>query len=99
MGPHYFFFTKWSRVNFIYVGDSELFDRTIAINLRGAMLCYKYAAQQMVKQGRGGRIIGASSVAGREGERFLKVEVVPAGSGRVEHEYDRSPNVNGLFRV
>ena len=76
-----------------------MFDRTIAINLRGAMLCYKYAAQQMVKQGRGGRIIGASSVAGREGERLLKVEAFPSGPSGVEHKYDRSPNVNGLFRV
>lgn len=32
------------------------------------MLCFKYAAQQMVKQGRGGRLIGASSAAGREGK-------------------------------
>ena len=36
----------------------EEFDSVVAVNLRGAMLCYKYAAQQMVKQGRGGRIIG-----------------------------------------
>ncbi|KAH9479105.1 Short-chain dehydrogenase [Psilocybe cubensis] len=33
-------------------------DRVVAVNLRGVFLCYKYAAQQMVKQGRGGRIIG-----------------------------------------
>lgn len=51
------------------LGDTELFDRTLAINVRGPMLCYKYAAQQMVKQGRGGRLIGASSAAGREGEQ------------------------------
>ena len=30
----------------------------LSINVRGVMLCYKYAALQMVKQGRGGRIIG-----------------------------------------
>lgn len=29
------------------------------------MLCYKYAAQQMIAQGRGGRIVGASSIAGK----------------------------------
>jgi len=51
--------------------DTESFDRTIAINLRGPMLCFKYAAQQMVKQGRGGRLIGASSAAGREGLPML----------------------------
>ncbi|KAJ3477940.1 hypothetical protein NLI96_g10115 [Meripilus lineatus] len=43
------------------------FDRVIAINVRGVMLSYKYAAEQMVKQGRGGRIIGASSVLGKQG--------------------------------
>lgn len=32
------------------------------------MLCYKYAAQQMVRQGRGGRLIGACSIAGKRGD-------------------------------
>ena len=32
---------------------------------------YQYAARQMVKQGRGGRIIGASSIAGKKGLPFL----------------------------
>ncbi|KAI0072216.1 NAD(P)-binding protein [Panus rudis PR-1116 ss-1] len=43
------------------------FDQLVAVNLRGVMLCYKYAGIQMIKQGRGGRIIGASSIAGRKG--------------------------------
>ncbi|CAL1713687.1 unnamed protein product [Somion occarium] len=43
------------------------FDRVLAVNTRGAMLCYKYAGLQMVKQARGGRIIAASSVAGKKG--------------------------------
>ncbi|EPS94796.1 NAD-binding protein [Fomitopsis schrenkii] len=38
----------------------------LAVNVRGVMLCYKYAAMQMVKQGRGGRIIGASSGAAKK---------------------------------
>jgi NAD(P)-dependent dehydrogenase (short-subunit alcohol dehydrogenase family) len=38
------------------------------INVRGVFLCYQYAAAQMVKQGRGGRILGASSVAGKIGQ-------------------------------
>ncbi|KAF8478848.1 NAD(P)-binding protein [Gautieria morchelliformis] len=45
----------------------EQWDRTMAINARGVFLCYKYAAEQMIKQGRPGRIIGASSVAGKKG--------------------------------
>ena len=39
----------------------------MAINARGTFLCYKHAAVQMVVQGRGGRIIGASSIAGKMG--------------------------------
>ncbi|KAI0719006.1 NAD-binding protein [Fomitopsis betulina] len=46
---------------------TQEWDRVMNINLRGVMLCYKYAAKQMVEQGRGGRIIGASSLAGRHG--------------------------------
>ena len=30
----------------------------IGVNVRGTMLCYKYGGQQMIAQGRGGRIIG-----------------------------------------
>lgn len=40
----------------------EEFDRVISINLRGTMLCYKYAAMQMIKQGAGGRIIGQFAI-------------------------------------
>ncbi|KAJ7215168.1 NAD-binding protein [Mycena rebaudengoi] len=47
--------------------STEDWDRTFAVNCRGTWLCYKYAALQMVKQGRGGRIIGASSGAGKQG--------------------------------
>lgn len=42
----------------------EGWDRMMRINATSAFLCYKYAAIQMVKQGRGGRIIGASSMVG-----------------------------------
>jgi len=37
----------------------DTFDRLMAVNARSTMLCYKYAAKQMIVQGRGGRIIGA----------------------------------------
>ncbi|KAF5349140.1 hypothetical protein D9756_009479 [Leucocoprinus leucothites] len=43
----------------------EEWDRIFRINARGAFLSYKYAAKQMIAQGRGGRIIGASSGAGK----------------------------------
>ncbi|MBI2912708.1 MAG: SDR family oxidoreductase [Chloroflexi bacterium] len=49
----------------------EGFDRTIAVNLRGVFLCMRAAAQQMIKQGQGGRIISVSSQAGKTGFALL----------------------------
>ncbi|KAF9644964.1 NAD(P)-binding protein [Thelephora ganbajun] len=43
------------------------FDWLMSVNTRGVMLCFKYAAQQMIKQGGGGKIIGACSMAGKRG--------------------------------
>ncbi|OCH91284.1 NAD(P)-binding protein [Obba rivulosa] len=37
----------------------EVWERIMAVNVRGTMLCYKYAAAYMIRQKRGGRIIGA----------------------------------------
>ncbi|KAJ7850631.1 hypothetical protein B0H14DRAFT_2355611 [Mycena olivaceomarginata] len=45
---------------------AEDWDQILAVNARGAFLCYKYAGIQMIKQGRGGRIIGASSIMGKQ---------------------------------
>ncbi|KAJ7607217.1 hypothetical protein FB45DRAFT_1040485 [Roridomyces roridus] len=45
----------------------EEWDRIMNVNARGTFLSFKYAGLQMVKQGRGGRIIGASSIAGKQG--------------------------------
>ncbi|QRV78150.1 Enoyl-(Acyl carrier protein) reductase [Ceratobasidium sp. AG-Ba] len=42
----------------------EAFDRIMAVNCKGTLYCYRAAATQMIKQGRGGRIIGASSTMG-----------------------------------
>lgn len=38
------------------------FNRVIAINLAGAFLCTKYAADQMIKQGNGGKVINITSI-------------------------------------
>ncbi|PPQ88743.1 hypothetical protein CVT25_008550 [Psilocybe cyanescens] len=51
--------------------DTEAWDNIVRVNLKGPFLCYKYAAAQMIKQGSGGRIIGASSVAGKKGMRTI----------------------------
>lgn len=42
----------------------EIFDKVLSVNCKGVLFCYRAAAIQMIKQGRGGRIIGASSLAG-----------------------------------
>ncbi|KAF8555032.1 NAD(P)-binding protein [Imleria badia] len=46
-------------------------DAVLAVNVRGTFLCYKFAAQKMIDQGTKGRIIGASSLAGKKGHPFL----------------------------
>jgi len=38
-------------------------DKVQSVNVRGVMLCYREAAKQMIKQGKGGKIIGACSTA------------------------------------
>ncbi|KIW84396.1 hypothetical protein Z517_03646 [Fonsecaea pedrosoi CBS 271.37] len=42
----------------------EEWDRVLAVNVRGVLLCYREAAKQMIKQGKGGKILGACSTAG-----------------------------------
>lgn len=42
--------------------SSADFDSVIATNLRGVFLCTKYVAEQMILQGRGGRIINITSI-------------------------------------
>jgi 2-deoxy-D-gluconate 3-dehydrogenase len=41
---------------------SELFDKVIATNLRGVFLTTKYVSEQMIKQGKGGKIINITSI-------------------------------------
>ncbi|CAE7118335.1 unnamed protein product [Rhizoctonia solani] len=47
--------------------SDEALDKFLRINLKGVLYCYRAAAIQMIKQGRGGRIIGASSIFGIQG--------------------------------
>ncbi len=49
----------------------EQFDGLMAVNLRGVFLCYTAAARQMIRQGGGGKIIGAASIAAHKGFAML----------------------------
>ena len=46
---------------------TEEVDRLLNINVKGVFLSYKYAAIQLIKQGTGGRIVGAASIASKKG--------------------------------
>jgi len=45
----------------------EDWNKVHSVNALGVMLCFKFAALQMIKQGKGGRIIGACSGSGKQG--------------------------------
>ncbi|KAJ6482547.1 hypothetical protein C8R45DRAFT_304412 [Mycena sanguinolenta] len=55
---------KWNPLVEMAADD---WDTVMTVNARGTFLCYKYAAMQMIKQGGGGRIIGAASTAAKRG--------------------------------
>lgn len=38
------------------------FEKVLSVNLKGAFLCTKYCAEQMIKQGRGGKVINITSI-------------------------------------
>jgi meso-butanediol dehydrogenase/(S,S)-butanediol dehydrogenase/diacetyl reductase len=43
---------------------------TMDVNVKGVLHCYQSAARQMINQGRGGRLIGAASVAAHRGGKW-----------------------------
>ncbi|SIO27866.1 L-iditol 2-dehydrogenase [Paraburkholderia phenazinium] len=49
----------------------EIFDRIFAVNVKGMFFLMQRVAQQMVDQGRGGKIINMASQAGRRGEALV----------------------------
>ena len=48
----------------------EQWQRVLDVNLNGVFHCYRAAARQLLAQGRGGRIIGAASVAAHRGGKW-----------------------------
>jgi NAD(P)-dependent dehydrogenase (short-subunit alcohol dehydrogenase family) len=51
----------------------------MTVNARGVFLCYKFAAEVMIKQGQGGRIVGASSIAGKQS----KINLLTGGKSSI----------------
>lgn len=47
------------------------FDFIFGVNCKGLMICSQEVAQQMIEQGRGGKIINLASQAGRRGEALV----------------------------
>ena len=48
----------------------EQWQQTMDVNVKGVLHCYQAAARQMIDQGRGGRLIGAASVAAHRGGKW-----------------------------
>lgn len=78
------------------------YDQQFAVNVKGLLFTLQAVAAQMVKQGRGGKIVNFSSQAGRRGEPLVavycasKAAVISltqsAGLALIEHGI----NVNGI---
>jgi meso-butanediol dehydrogenase/(S,S)-butanediol dehydrogenase/diacetyl reductase len=49
---------------------AEQWQLTMDVNVKGVLHCYQSAARQMISQGRGGRLIGAASVAAHRGGKW-----------------------------
>ena len=49
---------------------AEQWQLTMEVNVKGVFHCYQSAARQMIAQGRGGRLIGAASVASHRGGKW-----------------------------
>lgn len=56
--------------DYLYKQDTEVIDRVLNVNLRGAIFCTKYVSRQMVLQ-QSGKIINMSSVMGMNGQGFM----------------------------
>lgn len=56
------------------------------VNVIGTLLCYKYAAKQMVKQGSGGRIIGIFRVSVH---RYVMMTILTSLRGFLRYGIER----------
>ena len=57
--------------SFYDVATTEMYDKLMNVNVRGVFHAYKYALLRLMEQGKGGRIVGAASIAGKRGNMLL----------------------------
>ncbi|THH12481.1 hypothetical protein EW146_g7653 [Bondarzewia mesenterica] len=55
--------------------STDAWRKVMSVNVEGVLFCYKHAALQMIKQGNGGRIIGACSILGKKGHEICPVQI------------------------
>lgn len=53
--------------------SDDQFAQSFDVNVAGVFYCYRAAARQMIAQGRGGRIIGASSLSAHRGSKLQSI--------------------------
>ena len=63
-------------MQFTHAAPTAELDRLLNINIKGTFFCYKYAAMQLLAQGGGGRLIGAASMASKQGTSRDEIPVV-----------------------
>ena len=71
------------------------------MNVMGVFFSYKYAALQMIKQGTGGRIVGAASIASKKGKLTVACLIstrIPLRSPRLQASRDTVPTAQRSSR-
>lgn len=81
---------------FLELGD-ELFDRVLAVNLRGVFLCDQLAGRQFVAQGGGGVIVNTASILGaRANPTTAAYSASKAGVVSLTHSAAAALGVHGV---
>src|SRR5262245_56110055 len=80
----------------IFESTEEEFDKVIAVSLKGPYLVTKYIAAQMVKQGRGGKIVNFGSTSGMIGRADgIAYAAAKAGGSNSTRELGRAEGRGG----
>ncbi len=80
----------------IFTASVEDWDALYTVNVRGTFLCYKHAADAMIKQGRGGRIVGKKQLLLRLYECVCNICM--GRRGLLNRWEERVPGLTGLLQ-